>query len=94
MKFLASRIASHPEWFPADGEGIFNEVSLIDTDGREWRPDRVIVRDGSVTVVDYKFGERDPRYARQVGRYASIYRRMGWNDVRTAIWYVNSDLVE
>ena len=54
----------------------------------------MIVRDGSVTVVDYKFGERDPRYARQVGRYASIYRRMGWNDVRTAIWYVNSDLVE
>ena len=94
VKFLASRIASHPEWFPADGEGIFNEVSLIDTDGREWRPDRVIVLDGSVTVVDYKFGERDPRYARQVGRYASIYRRMGWNDVRTAIWYVNSDLVE
>ncbi len=94
VRFLASRIASHPEWFPADGEGIFNEVSLIDTDGREWRPDRVIVRDGSVTVVDYKFGERDPRYARQVGRYASIYRRMGWNDVRTAIWYVNSDLVE
>lgn len=94
VRFLASRIASHPEWFPADGEGIFNEVSLIDTDGREWRPDRVIVRDGSMTVVDYKFGERDPRYARQVGRYASIYRRMGWNDVRTAIWYVNSDLVE
>ena len=94
VRFLASRIASHPEWFPADGEGIFNEVSLIDTDGREWRPDRVIVSDGSVTVVDYKFGERDPRYARQVGRYASIYRRMGWNDVRTAIWYVNSDLVE
>ncbi len=94
VEFLSSRIASHPEWFPSDGQGIFNEVSLIDTDGREWRPDRVIVRDGSVTVVDYKFGEREARYARQVARYASIYRRMGWDDVDTAIWYVNSDLVE
>ncbi|MBP5218658.1 MAG: UvrD-helicase domain-containing protein [Bacteroidales bacterium] len=94
VEFLSSRIASHPEWFPSDGKGIFNEVSLIDTDGREWRPDRVVVRDGSVTVVDYKFGEREARYARQVARYASIYRRMGWEYVDTAIWYVNSDLVE
>ena len=92
--FLSGRIASHPEWFPSDGEGIFNEVSLIDTDGREWRPDRVVVRNGSVTIVDYKFGEKDSRYSRQVGKYASIYRRMGWSSVSTAIWYVNSDLVE
>ena len=94
MEFLSGKIALHPEWFPEDGAEIFNEVSLIDTDGREWRPDRVIARNGTLTVVDYKFGERDSRYSRQVARYASIYRRMGWKDVDTAIWYVNSDLVE
>ena len=92
--FLSDRIAAHPQWFPEDGQGIFNEISLFDADGREWRPDRVIIRDGAVTVVDYKFGEQDARYRKQVARYASIYRRMGWDKVDTAIWYVNSDLVE
>ena len=91
---LRERIDSHPEWFPTAGVEIFNETSFIDTDGREWRPDRVLVKDGSVTVIDYKFGERDSRYRAQVSKYAGIYRRLGYKDVKTAIWYVTSDEVE
>ncbi|MBR4755552.1 MAG: UvrD-helicase domain-containing protein [Bacteroidales bacterium] len=91
---LSDRISRHPEWFPIEGAEILNETALIDYDGREWRPDRVIVKGGSVTVVDYKFGEHNPRYRTQVARYASIYRRLGFKDVSTAIWYVPSDEVE
>ena len=91
---LRERIASHPEWFPTTGVEVFNETSLIDTDGREWRPDRVLVKDVSVTIIDYKFGERDSRYRAQVSKYAGIYRRLGYKDVKTAIWYVTSDEVE
>ena len=91
---LKERIAAHPEWFPTDGAEIFNETSLIDTDGCEWRPDRVVIRNGVVTVIDYKFGERDRRYRAQVSKYAGIYRRLGYKDVSTAIWYVASDEVE
>ncbi len=91
---LSERIAAHPEWFPLEGAEIFNEVSLIDSDGREWRPDRVVIKDGSVTIIDYKFGEKDQRYRAQVGRYARIYRRLGYENVSTAIWYVNSDEID
>ncbi len=91
---LSDRIAAHPEWFPTEGAEIFNEVSLIDTDGKEWRPDRVVVKDGSVTVIDYKFGEKESRYKAQVNRYAGIYRRLGYQNVSTAIWYVPSDVVD
>ena len=91
---LSERIAAHPEWFPLEGAEVFNEVSLIDSDGREWRPDRVVIKDGSVTIIDYKFGEKDQRYRAQVGRYARIYRRLGYENVSTAIWYVNSDEID
>ncbi len=94
LDMLSRRIASKPEWFPADGVRILNETSLFDTDGREWRPDRVIIKGDSVTVVDYKFGEHNPRYRAQVARYAAIYRRLGYLDVSTAIWYVPLDEVE
>ena len=94
LRLLSERISSRSEWFPVSGTAILNETSLFDTDGREWRPDRVVIRDGKVTVIDYKFGEHNPHYRKQVARYAAIYRRLGYEDVSTAIWYVPSDEVD
>ena len=91
---LANRIAGHPDWFPEKGAKILNETSLIDSDGREWRPDRVVVKDGTVTIIDYKFGQKDPGYRSQVARYAAIYRRLGFGKVNAFLWYVPSDEVE
>ena len=59
---------------------IRREVSLIDTDGSIVRPDRVIeYGDGSILVIDYKFGHREPaaerKYRRQVARYAARAER-------------------
>jgi hypothetical protein len=82
-------------WFPSRREAVMNEVSLIDTDGDIYRPDRVIVDGGKVVIVDYKFGEHDGRYLRQVRRYADIWRRMGWDDVSAILWYVqHGDIVQ
>ena len=94
VSFLADRIGAHPDWFPLEGAKVLNETSLIDSDGREWRPDRVVIKDGKVTIIDYKFGERESRYRAQVGRYAAIYRHLGFEDVSTAIWYVTSDEID
>lgn len=95
-KLLSDRIAS------AKGRGWFsglsvvrNEVDVIDTDGTVHRPDRVeIFPDGKVLVIDYKFGKEKPEYASQVSGYADIYRKMGYGDVRAAVWYVIDDYVE
>jgi len=94
LNILTQRISAHPEWFPADGTEVLNEAQLIDTDGNPYRPDRVLVKDGAVTVIDYKFGEKNRRYHRQVARYADIYRRMGYSEITPIIWYVLADEVE
>lgn len=94
---LAGRIASASEygWFDQDRRyrSVLRETTVIDTDGSLYRPDRVVeMNDGSVMIIDYKFGHRDPlsdrKYSRQVARYAGLYRRMGHKDVRTAVWFV------
>ena len=93
---LSARIASARErgWFPADRNCVFNETSIIDIDGEIYRPDRVVVEGDSVTVVDYKFGSPHPCYVRQISRYASLYRQMGYASVKAALWYVPEDRVE
>ena len=77
-------------WFPENPDALYNEVSLIDTDGSVYRPDRVLVTCGKVIVVDYKFGEHRRSYERQVKKYMDIWRRMGYDEVSGFLWYVDS----
>lgn len=80
-------------WFPDCPERVLNEAELIDSDGCIYRPDRVVVSGGHVSVIDYKFGEHHLKYERQVRRYADIWRRMGYEEVSAYLWYVQSGKV-
>lgn len=90
--FLNERMASVKDlgWFDREGVEVMNEVSLIDVDGAVYRPDRVVVSDGKVRIIDYKFGEHYRRYEHQLRRYADLWRRMGYEDVTAALWYVRT----
>ena len=90
---LKSRIEGHPEWF-SKAPKARNEVSVFAADGSLHRPDRVVENpDGSITIIDYKFGAGRDSYLWQVRRYMSLYRRMGYGTVRGYIWYVPEDKV-
>ena len=94
LGLLKERIASKPEWFDAAGMKVMNETALIDSDGKMYRPDRVMVaQNGAVCIVDYKFGEHRRSYERQLKGYADIWKRMGYTDVSAVLWYVNDDKV-
>ena len=64
------RIAEAEErgWFPDDASKVLNETNIIDVDGSLYRPDRVVLNNGEVTIIDYKSGEHDRRYERQMTR--------------------------
>lgn len=84
-------------WFPTDPSSVSNESSIISLKGSIYRPDRVIKNGKSLIVVDYKFVEdidasrenSEKHYIRQVSGYMSLYRQMGWLDVKGAIWYIS-----
>ena len=81
-------------WFDCAVIEVMNESTLIDSDGQMYRPDRVIVKDGKVTIIDYKFGEHYRKYEKQLQRYADIWRRMGYQDVSAFLWYVHTGEVK
>ena len=92
---LAEAMASVADrhWFDS-GNTVYNELSIINTDGNVERPDRVIIRDGETIVVDYKFGEERKGYRWQVGRYMKLLRQMGYSRVKGYLWYVKNNKVE
>lgn len=94
-ELLGRRLASRPEWFPASAlpadMRILNEQTIFGADGSEHRPDRVVLRGREAAVIDYKFGSRRDSYRRQVMRYVSLLRELGYTVTSAVVWYVEND---
>ena len=59
------------------------------------RPDRVMMKDGEVIVVDFKFGKKRKAYNKQVKEYMDLLSDMGYEHIRGYLWYVfNNELEE
>lgn len=68
---------------------VLNEVSILQPKGVFSRPDRVMIKDDEVVVIDYKFGEKeDKKYIRQVKYYVDQIRKMGYEKVKGYICYI------
>lgn len=80
-------------WFPEDTGSVLNETEIVDSDGKIYRPDRVVVTKEKVMVIDFKFGDHYIEYEKQVSRYAGIWRRMGYKEVSAYLWYVQDGKV-
>lgn len=91
LAMLSGRISSRAGWF--NGGVIHNELTVYDSYGREYRPDRVIIRDTETVVVDFKFGVEEESHLKQISRYVSLYRKMGYPEVKGFLWYVQQDKV-
>ncbi len=91
MKTEIGKFLQQPDvedWFSGKWE-VRNEATIIHQDGRMLRPDRVMIRENEVVVVDYKFGEtEEEQYVSQVRKYVESLKNMGYKNVSGVIWYV------
>ncbi|GHV52963.1 DNA helicase [Bacteroidia bacterium] len=91
------RLLQLPEaapWFDGSSK-VMNEVEILSGKGSAHRPDRVMIKDGRATVVDYKFGEQEsPRHTTQVRNYLQLIRQMGYSDVKGYLWYITLGKIE
>ena len=93
LRFLEAEIASVAArgWFDPENH-VLNESPILGPDGTELRPDRVILRpDGSAEVIDYKFGQIEPKYVEQVRGYMDLYRALGHSPVMGTLWYIREN---
>lgn len=85
-------VLQHPEvapWF-APEVTVFNEQTILSPREIHFsRPDRIVrLPNGTVVVVDYKFGHPEARYRRQIVRYCKLIRCMGFDDVEGYLLYL------
>ena len=85
-------------WFDEDNT-LYTECTLIyrndDGEPEQCRPDRVIVRDNTVTVIDFKFGKPREEHLTQVQRYKDLLSKTSFANttdeitgIKGYLWYV------
>jgi ATP-dependent exoDNAse (exonuclease V) beta subunit len=79
-------------WFLA-GNKVLTEAGILLPSGITRRPDRVIFKDGKTTIIDFKFGEENPKYASQIDLYRSLLIDMGYKNIEGFIWYVDENKI-
>lgn len=93
IRKLTDWALKHPkvkEWFSGSWE-LYNECAILYHENGELqtrRPDRVMMKDNEVIVVDFKFGKSYPEYEHQVREYMSLIKSMGYTQVSGYLWYV------
>ena len=94
---LLTRILSAPEvsdWYSGNYH-VINETQVLHPSFGFSRPDRVMIGNDEVIVVDYKFGEtEEEKYNRQVQHYVKIIKEMGYNNVNGFVFYVKTGKVQ
>lgn len=100
IRELTYQALSHPQvkdWYSGSWK-LYTECEIIwMEDGKlcQRRPDRVMMREGQIVVVDFKFGKPRPSYVRQVQEYMNLLIQMGYHpdSIRGYLWYVEEEQV-
>jgi len=97
IKKITEEAINNPKvknWYDGNNE-IFNEREIIwrDKDGKLMtrRPDRIMLRDGQITIVDFKFGVAKPEYDIQMKGYMKLIHQIGYDKVEGYLWYVHKN---
>lgn len=101
IRELTARAFSLPQvkdWYSGSWQ-LFNECDIIWQESGELqtrRPDRVMIRNGEIAVVDFKFGKPNKKYNKQVQGYMQLLARMGYpsKDIKGFLWYVEEGMIE
>ncbi|MCL1941971.1 MAG: UvrD-helicase domain-containing protein [Candidatus Azobacteroides sp.] len=91
---ILNRAVSLPEtadWFSGKYR-VLNETAILQSKGKFRRPDRVMMNDDEIIVIDYKFGEKEQKtYEGQVRNYMKLIEKMGYpQQIKGVVWYVET----
>ncbi|MBW6490249.1 MAG: UvrD-helicase domain-containing protein [Lentimicrobium sp.] len=71
------------------GLKVANEVEILISSGKSYRPDRIVFNDDSTEVIDYKTGRQNEHHITQVRHYSGLLTEMGYPKVSGWLIYLD-----
>ena len=71
---------------------IKTEAEILREDGHVYRPDRVIINENEITVLDFKTGKPKKEQEKQISLYGKLLNEMGYKKVKKYLVFVEPDV--
>ena len=97
LAFIGSRIEAlvdHPDiapYFSGEYE-VKNEQDILTQNGILLRPDRIMIKEGTAHIIDYKTGEERKSYMQQLHTYAAVLEEMGFRVENKILIYLSEEI--
>ncbi|WP_443944978.1 UvrD-helicase domain-containing protein [Pedobacter sp. AW1-32] len=90
LKTSAMKVLNHPDLtqlLAAATESI-TEKNIIDAEGKIHRPDRILIHENEIIILDYKFTiEQTDKHIEQILTYKNLLTDMGYNSIKSYLFY-------
>ena len=90
-----SGLVEHPQlkaYFDL-GWTVFNERELLLPSGQSLRPDRVVIKNETAVVIDFKTGLASKKHGKQLQEYGNCLREMGYSVEKLILYYTENEEV-
>jgi ATP-dependent exoDNAse (exonuclease V) beta subunit len=87
-------IVTHADLAPYYSEHytILNEKTILQKEGPLIKPDRMVIHQNEVYLLDYKTGAHQAKYTTQLENYQNAIEKMGYTVTKKALVYIGEEL--
>lgn len=91
---ILNKIVFHPELevFFNDKAIVFNENNIVSPNETNLKPDRVVLLNNEAYLLDYKTGEHQSKYEKQLETYTRVIEKMEVKVVKKILLYIGDDI--
>ena len=78
----------------SEGLTFKSEAGIFDSGGNFFRPDRVVIIEDQVVIIDYKTGKQYSKHESQMELYGELLKQMGYSSIKKFILYLDENYVK
>ena len=72
---------------------VFCEREIVTSDGSIIIPDRLVLNNQNIIILDYKTGKPNSKYQQQLDHYATVLTELNFNVTKKLLIYINEEIV-
>ena len=94
VRILLLNIVGHAALKPyfETGSTIINEREILTESGQIVIPDRLVLKDNEITIIDYKTGKPSSNHQLQIDNYASVLEKLAYKVKEKILVYIDKDI--
>ncbi|WP_456379487.1 UvrD-helicase domain-containing protein [Lutibacter sp.] len=92
---ILNNILNHPQLHTCFSQNntVYNEQEIVTLDKKIIIPDRLVINNNEVTIIDYKTGNPDKKHHKQINNYSKALENLNYTIHKKLLVYINNEII-